>query len=36
MDVVPPIDRHTHSLARAMANALTGRYEAMQEWSTHV
>jgi len=36
MDAAPPIDRHTRSLARAVANALTGRYGAMQEWSTHV
>jgi len=36
MDVAPPIDRHTLSLARAVANALTGRYGAMQEWGTHV
>jgi len=36
MGAVSPIDRHTLSLARAVANALTGRYGAMQEWSTHV
>jgi hypothetical protein len=36
MDVVSPIDRHMRSLALAVANALTGRYGAMQEWNTHV
>ena len=36
MDVAPPIDRYTLSLARAVANARTGRYGAMQKWSTHV